>query len=107
MTDLMNHGHETDEVTEEMDTISLTDDEGNETEFVFLDSVEYDGREFAVLVPLTEDDEAAEDEVVILEVIPRENSDEIEAYRDVESEEVLQAVFRVFEANNPDLFEAE
>ena len=48
-----------------------------------------------------------EDEVVILEVIPRENSDEIEAYRDVESEELLHAVFRVFEANNPDLFDAE
>ena len=30
-----------------------------------------------------------------------------EAYRDVESEEVLHAVFRVFEANNPDLFDEE
>ena len=107
MSDLMNHGHEMSEEMEDMATISLTDDEGNETEFVFLDSVEYDGREFAVLVPLNEDDEAEEDEVVILEVVPRENSDEIEAYRDVESEELLHAVFRVFEANNPDLFEAE
>ena len=107
MSDLINHGHETDEELEDMSTISLTDDEGNETEFVFRDSVEYDGREFAVLVPLNEDDEAAEDEVVILEVIPRENSDEIEAYRDVESEELLQAVFRVFEVNNPELFDAE
>lgn len=90
---------------EELETISLTDDEGNETEFLFLDDVEYDGREYAILVPLTEEDEPAGDEVVILEVIPRENSDEIEAYRDVESDEVLQAVFRVFEANNPELFE--
>ena len=106
MTDLMNHEHEMNEEMEEMETISLTDDEGNETEFVFLDAVEYDSREFAVLVPLNEDDDA-EDEVVILEVIPRENSDEIEAYRDVESEELLHAVFRVFEANNPDLFDAE
>lgn len=93
------------DMEEEMETISLTDDEGNETEFLFLDDVEYDGREYAILVPLTEEDEPSGDEVVILEVIPRENSDEIEAYRDVESEDVLQAVFRVFEANNPELFE--
>lgn len=105
MTDLMNHEH--DMMEEEIPTISLTDAEGNETEFVFLDDVEYDGKEYVVLVPLTEDDEAAEDEVVILEVVPRENTDEIEAYRDVESEEVLHAVFRVFEANNPDLFDGE
>ena len=105
MTDLMNHEHDMTE--EEIPTISLTDAEGNETEFVFLDDVEYDGKEYVVLVPLTEDDEAADDEVVILEVISRENTDEIEAYCDVESEEVLHAVFRVFEANNPDLFEEE
>ena len=105
MSDLMNHEH--DMIEEEIPTISLTDNEGNETEFVFLDSVEYDGKEYAVLVPLTEDGETVGDEVVILEVVPRENTDEIEAYRDVESDEVLNAVFRVFEANNPDLFEAE
>lgn len=102
MAEPMEHMHSEEE---ELPTLSLTDEEGNETEFLFLDTVDYDSRQFAVLVPLTEEDDAAEDEVVILEVIPRENTDEIEAYRDVESEELLHAVFRVFEANNPELFE--
>ena len=69
MSEMMNHDH--DMIEEEIPTISLTDAEGNESEFVFLDDVEYDGREYVVLVPLTEDDEAADDEVVILEVVPK------------------------------------
>ena len=49
-------------------------------------------------------DEVAYD---IIALIREKSADEIEAYRDVESEEVLHAVFRVFEANNPDLFDEE
>jgi uncharacterized protein YrzB (UPF0473 family) len=43
------------------DIVVLTDDEGNEVEFLFLDAFETGGRRYAVLVPLEgTDDEATE-----------------------------------------------
>lgn len=47
------------------DIVVLTDDEGNEVEFLFLDAFESGGRRYAVLVPLesTDDEDAGgEDE---------------------------------------------
>lgn len=48
------------------DIVVLTDDEGNEVEFLFLDAFESSGRRYAVLVPLEgtddEDAEGSEDE---------------------------------------------
>jgi len=41
------------------DIVILSDDEGNEVEFLFLDAFEVSGRKYAVLVPL--DDESEED----------------------------------------------
>ena len=55
-------------ILEEMENegalITLTDDEGNEVEFEFLDVIEYDNDEYIVLI---ENDEDA-DEVVILKI---------------------------------------
>ncbi|MCD8026968.1 MAG: DUF1292 domain-containing protein [Clostridiales bacterium] len=81
--------------TEEMDEnegalITLTDDEGNEVEFEFLDVIEYDGEEYIVLI---ENDEDA-DEVVILKINPID--DETEEYVSIEDEELLETVFNIF-----------
>lgn len=70
--------------------ITLTDDEGNEVEFEFLDVIEYDGDEYIVLI---ENDEDA-DEVVILKINALD--EETEEYVSIDDEEILQTVFEMF-----------
>lgn len=81
-------------IIEEMENegalITLTDDEGNEIEFEFLDVVEYDGEEYIVLI---ENDEDA-DEVVILKINALD--EENEEYVSIDDEDVLQTVFNIF-----------
>ncbi len=74
--------------------ITLTDDEGTEVDFLLLDVVEYDARDFLVLLPL-EDEEDEEDNVLILEAV--HEGDE-ETYVCVEDENVLDTVFQLFTA---------
>ena len=81
-------------ILEEMETesalITLTDDEGNEVEFEFLDVIEYDGDEYIVLI---ENDEDA-DQVVILKINALD--EETEEYVSIDDEEILQTVFDMF-----------
>lgn len=70
--------------------ITLTDDEGNEVDFEFLDIVEYDNDEFIVLI---ENDEDA-DEVVILKINTLD--EDTEEYVSIDDEELLQTVFELF-----------
>ena len=76
--------------------ITLTDDEGNEVEFLLLDVVEYDEKDYLVLLPMADaEDEEEQDDVLILEV--RREGEE-ESYISVDSDEVLNAVFGLFTA---------
>ena len=81
-------------ILEEMENegalITLTDDEGNEVEFEFLDVIEYDNDEYIVLI---ENDEDA-DEVVILKINALD--EETEEYVSIDDEEILQTVFEMF-----------
>ena len=81
-------------ILEEMENdgalITLTDEEGNEVEFEFLDVIEYDGDEYIVLI---ENDEDA-DEVVILKINALD--EETEEYVSIDDEEILQTVFDMF-----------
>ena len=81
-------------ILEEMENegalITLTDDEGNEVEFEFLDVIEYDGDEYIVLI---ENDEDA-DEVVILKINALD--EETEEYVSIDDEEILQTDFDMF-----------
>ena len=80
--------------------IELTDDDGNAVRFEFLDLVEYEGAEYAVLLPVDEDEDA--DTVVILQV---ETVDEdTEAYNSVEDDSILDAVFEIFKERFKDEF---
>lgn len=83
---------------EEASILSLTDEEGNEVEFELIDSVDYEGKEYLILLP--PDDEAVE--VVILEVEP--HKDGSESYLTVNDEEVLMAVFNIFKERFADFF---
>ncbi len=79
-----------DEMENEDALITLTDDEGNEVEFEFLDVIEYDNDEYIVLI---ENDEDA-DEVVILKINALD--EETEEYVSIDDEEILQTVFDMF-----------
>ena len=95
---------EREEFEEELDNIIVLNDEnGNEVEFEFLDLIEYDSEEYVVLLPILEDGQEDEGEVVILKVEETENEDE-ESYTSVDNEEVLTAVFEIFKDKFKDEF---
>ena len=84
---------------EEESIIALTDENGVETEFEYLDCIEYEGKEYLVLLPMESD------EIVILEVEPVD--EENENYIAVESEEILEAVYEIFKARYQDVLQFE
>lgn len=79
--------------------IVLSDENGNDVEFEFLDLIEYQGGEYVVLFPLDDEDQ----EVVILKVEPTENEDE-ESYVGIGDDEMLNAVFAIFKEKFKDEF---
>ena len=90
------------EESEEIDNIIvLNDEEGNETEFEFLDLIEYEGEEYVVLLPVEEADDAGE--VVILKLEDTESEDE-ESYVSVDDEDILNKVFEIFKEKFKDDF---
>ena len=83
---------EEDEAVE--NSITLTDDDGNEVSFEIIGTVEYKDHLYAVLLPLDEED----DEVVILEVIPGETPEE-DDFVSVDDDKLLGEVFEEFKKN--------
>ncbi len=82
---------------EEVSILTLTDENGNDVEFEYLDCIEYQGKEYLVLMPLEED----ASEVVILEVEPVD--EELENYLSVGDEDVLNAVYAIFKEKFQDI----
>ena len=82
---------------EEASFITLTDENGVENEFEFMECIEYQGKEYIVLLPA--DEESAE--VVILEVVPVD--EETEDYISVEDMEILEAVYAIFKDHFKDV----
>ena len=82
---------------EESSILTLTDENGVDTEFEFLDCIEYEGKEYLVLIPTEE----GADEIVILEVEPVD--EENENYIAVENEAVLGAVYEIFKTRYSDI----
>ena len=80
------------------DLITLVDDDGNEHEFEFLDSIEMEetGKRYVALVPTFSDPEAAlqdSAELVILEVIEENGEEFLEPIQDEETFNEVSAVF--------------
>ena len=71
---------------EETSILTLTDENGVDTDFEYLDCIDYEGKEYLVLMPA---DEAATD-IIILEVEPVD--EETENYLSVQDETILNAV---------------
>ena len=84
--------------------IYLEDEDGNEIAFEFLDSVEYEGETYVVLMPMEEDPEHPGD-VVILQVISE--SDDEDTLAGIDDEGILDAVFDLFKKQNKDVFDFE
>ena len=84
---------------EETSIITITDENGADVDFEYLDCIEYEGKEYLVLIPAEEES----NEIVILEVEPVD--DELENYLAVESEEVLNAVYAIFKDRYKDVLD--
>lgn len=92
-----------DEEEEELDsTITLTDENGESTDFTFADLIEFGGKEYVVLLP----PENEEQEVTILLVEPGDD-DDTENYLPVEDEKLLAFLFEIFKERNKDRFNFE
>lgn len=86
------------EILEEQSNIlTLTDENGVETDFEYLDCVEYQGKEYLVLMPA---DELAT-EIIILEVEPVD--EENENYLSVSDEKLLNEVYAIFKERYKDI----
>ena len=82
---------------EEENILSLTDENGEEVEFEYLDCIEFQGKEYLVLIPCEND----ASEIVILEVEPVD--EENENYLSVQNEEILNAVYHIFKEKYEDV----
>ena len=82
---------------EEESILSLTDENGVDMQFEYLDCIQYQGIEYLILMPLTE--ESAE--IVILEIQPVD--EENENYVAVEDEAILDAVYGIFKERYKDV----
>lgn len=95
-----------DENMEELDNIVILNDEnGNEVRFEFLDLIELDDEQYVVLLPIVEEGEADEGEVVILKLEDTDEDLEEESYVSVEDEDVLMQVFNIFKEKFKDEFD--
>ena len=82
---------------EEESILTLTDENGVDMQFEYLDCIQYQGIEYLILMPLTE--ESAE--IVILEIQPVD--EENENYVAVEDEAILDAVYGIFKERYKDV----
>lgn len=82
---------------EEANLLTLTDENGNEETFEYLDVIEYQGKEYLFLLPCEEDSS----EIVVLEIEPVD--EETENYLPIQDEAVLDAVYGLFKEKFKDV----
>ncbi len=82
---------------EEMNILTLTNENGNDQDFEYLDVVEYGGEEYLILMPA----EAEATEIIILRIEPVD--EENENYLAVEDEAILNAVYDIFKERYKDV----
>ena len=82
---------------EQSSIITLTDENGKDQDFEYLDCVEFEGKEYLVLMPAEE----LATEIVILEVEPVD--EENENYLSVQDEVLLNKVYAIFKERYKDI----
>ena len=85
---------------EEVSILTLTDENGADIDFEYLDCIEYQEKEYLVLMPVAEAEQES-GEIVILEVEPVD--EENENYLAVSDEAVLDAVYAIFKERYADV----
>ena len=80
---------------EETSILTLTDENGQDLDFEYLDCIAYQDKEYLVLMP------EGEDGIVIMEIEPVD--EENENYLAVEDEAVLDAVYGIFKEKFKDI----
>ena len=82
---------------EESNLLTLTDENGQEATFEYLDVIEYEGKEYLFLLPA--EDESAEIAILEIEPVDEEN----ENYLSIDDEELLNAVYDIFKEKYKDI----
>lgn len=82
---------------EETNILTLTDENGQDVDFEYLDCIDYQGKEYLVLMPAEE----LSTEIIILEVEPVD--EENENYISVQDEAVLNTVYEIFKEKYKDV----
>lgn len=82
---------------EEVEILTLTDENGQDIEFEYLDCLDYEDKEYLILLPVDEEDA----QIVILEIEPVD--DEHENYLAVTNEDTLAAVYGIFKEKYKDI----
>ncbi|CDA31200.1 uncharacterized protein BN681_00408 [Clostridium sp. CAG:492] len=91
-------GEEEDLITDDDELFTLTDENGNEIKFEFLDLIELENENYVVLYPVDNDNE----EVVILRV--QETEGDQDEYLSVD-EKTLQTVYAIFKEKFKDVYD--
>ena len=93
---------------EELDNIIILNDEnGNEVKFEFLDLIDFENEQYVVLLPIQEEGEEDDGEVVILKLEDTDEESDEESYVSVEDEDTLMQVFNIFKDKFKDEFDDE
>ena len=91
-------GEEEDLITDDDELFTLTDEDGNEIKFEFLDLIELENENYVVLYPVDNDNE----EVVILRV--QETEGDQDEYLSVD-EKTLQTVYAIFKEKFKEVYD--
>ncbi|GEM_PF-564878 len=81
---------------EDENLIVLSDEDGNEVVFEWLDTVEYEDECYGVFMPVEDE----EDGVVILHITVNDNEEEI--YDSIDDDELVNKLFELFKEQNKD-----
>ena len=82
---------------EESNLRTLPDENGNDANFEYLDVIEYQGKEYLLLLPVDEENA----QIVILELEPVD--EEHETYLSVTAEDLLNEVYGLFKEKYKDI----
>ncbi len=89
---------------EKLDLIETVDEEGNPISFLLFDVIEYDGKEYALLLPADAEDESDESEMVLMRLISE--GDEY-SFETIEDEDEFEAVSEYIESLSDEALDEE
>ena len=75
--------------------ITLTDENGNEVDFLLLDVMAYEGCDYMVLMPLSDEDGEEDEEALFF--LRAEKTEDGEIYSSIEDETLLTAIADAYE----------